>query len=180
MTVEAIKDQLAFLHFSLLATAKGCKIYKYNFDDGVDVGVDLPLIYHSPRIIRHTSMGAALEFQLKTTTKKSVTFERDICKFDLEVKNYNDLVQRKELFADRVSNIPLLLAVLVLEPEMSKWVVTKGQKTSIGGAFYWFYPSENLEMSDSKSTQRIEIPVKNRISMSFFDRMLNLRNQILR
>lgn len=68
--------------------------------------------------------------------------------YDLEIKNYNDLVRRKREREQQNACFPLVLVLLALPREESRWLQIVEDKTVLEHCCYWYAvdttePSEN-------------------------------------
>jgi Domain of unknown function (DUF4365) len=72
--------------------------------------------------------------------------------YDLDVKNYNDLIER------RLSNsgIPCILLLKTLPQNQDDWLATSEESLVLGGCCYWVYLDG--KMSQNSKTVRIRIP----------------------
>lgn len=77
--------------------------------------------------------------------------------YDLEVKNYNQLISRLK---DRASNTPFLLILLCL-PKEEEWLSICSEEMKLRKCCYWYTVSDSDDYSDNSSTVRIKIPVSN-------------------
>ena len=85
----------------------------------------------------------------------------DDIKFDLEVKNYNDLVHRRN------EPLPLHLVVVVLDAAPPACISLDEERLGLVGRAYWYLPADNAEPSDNDRQIRITIPKANRLSIGF-------------
>jgi hypothetical protein len=98
-------------------------------------------------------------------------------KYDLDFDNYNDLIfRRNRRIQTQGVSMPLILTLLVLPDEQETWLELNPEKDRfcMNGALYWYYPDEGLDFTKNLSSQRIAIPVTNKIDLSFFKNSFNL------
>lgn len=176
MTPEQIKEQLSIHFVGALASLKGFRVGQPHLDYGVDMTLERIQTYEINGRKRYFSSGQSVDVQLKATTQSQVKTTADYLKYDLRVQNYNDLISRR--FArdqSKIGYISLLLILFILPDNPKKWVKIKSSgNLLLRGNAYWFYPSDTLPMSDNKQTQRINIPLNNRVDLKFFDDLFNL------
>ena len=98
--------------------------------------------------------GTILEFQLKATQKWKYSKERNII-YSLEVKNYNDLINR------RYGGNPLVLGVLCLPKCGNFHPCSSCISLILKHAMYWYIPPGNLSLSNNTQSVNIHIPIKN-------------------
>jgi len=180
MTTQQIKEQLAIHYAGAIASKAG---YKLSLPTGFATGVDVTVnqienikIYGKTRQV---DIGAAIDFQLKTTTETSVIRRTDkqgkqLVVFDLEAKNYLDLLVRlKGLQTGRRLN-PLYLLLLVLPEDESKWLEINADSPifnpamHLGGLMYWFLPDETTAFPKNRKSIRVSIPAENVVNPEFF------------
>jgi Domain of unknown function (DUF4365) len=143
---QIIEELLSNAHVQAVAARAGVGISSFDKDFGVD-GTFRQTMATGNR--RFTS-GYALDFQLKASINCSL--EPDHVVYDLEVKAYNDLVNRR-LSTDAT---PCLLILKVLPSDPSQWLTTNREGLFMGGACYWEYIRG--ELSQKKRSVRIRIP----------------------
>lgn len=177
MTEAKIKEEIATYFFATMAARMGYGTTLPRIDEGVDLilqsSIEFPSKYKNLRV----STGKWLAVQLKTTTKKQTVEEDNFLKFDLKVKNYDDLIFRKNQWHQFKRDIaPMVLILMVLPDDKNKWfeVDTNQQKYTVNGIFYWYFPSKEDVLTKNVSKQRISIPIENKIDLLFFDKIFNL------
>jgi Domain of unknown function (DUF4365) len=145
---QIIEELLSVAHVQAVAARSGVSIS--NFDK--DFGVDGTFRQIATIGNRSFTSGYALDFQLKASTRYAV--ESEYIVYDLEVKTYNDLVQRR-LSSDAT---PCILILKVLPSDSEQWLTTTEAGLFIGGACYWEYLQG--ELSQNKQSVRIRISRK--------------------
>ena len=160
----------------MLAASQHCKLFKYDWDDGVDLGMDKSRKFPENGKSTHRSLGSLVEFQFKTTTEDRVVFGTENLKFDLDAKTFNKLMRRKEEKQLNPKAAPLLLMLFVLPSEPSDWIKIDKQKgfTLAAGRFYWLSHEDIDKPTQNKNWQRINIPLKNHLGLEFFDDIFTL------
>jgi hypothetical protein len=142
---QIIQELLSVAHVQAVAARAGVSIS--NFDK--DFGIDGTFRQISTIGNRRFTSGYALDFQLKAST--NYTLESEYIVYDLEVKTYNDLVQRR-LSTDAT---PCILILKVLPSDAEQWLTTGAAGLFLGGACYWDYLQG--ELSQNKQSVRIRI-----------------------
>ena len=164
MDINKIKELLSVNFAKALANRAGYLCGKS--DDG-DFGVDLDVKRVAAQVrngqTRWAETGETVQIQLKATTVEGIEFEDEVLKYDLEVKNYNDLVARLG------TNPPLYLALLVLPELEISWLELAVDQLLLRGNLYYFRPPEGSAPSENAATVRIRIPLVNRVDLEFFD-----------
>jgi len=162
MTEEQQKEMLSKEYIRILAYGHGFKVLEPSPDNGVDMLLYPVTIVETPQgRLRYLDSPHKLELQLKATTPMSIIDDADNIKYDLDVKNYNDLVHR------RTDLIPLHLVLVVLReapPGCLEWSI---EKLALLGCAYWYLPDENAEISPNDRTVRITIPKSNHLTLGF-------------
>jgi Domain of unknown function (DUF4365) len=142
---QIIQELLSVAHVQAIAARAGISISNFDKDFGID-GTFRQIATIGNR--RFTS-GYALDFQLKAST--NYTLESEYIVYDLEVKTYNDLVQRR-LSSDAT---PCVLILKALPSDSEQWLTTGETGLFLGGACYWEYLQQ--ELSPNKQSVRIRI-----------------------
>jgi hypothetical protein len=119
-----------------------------------DYGVDGTWREIKTQGTRHVESGFAVDFQLKATTNWSLA--DDNIKYDLEVKTYNDFVERD------ATAIHIILAVLCLPKLENQWIACSEDELIIRRCCYWTRVIG--KRSRARSTKRILIPRTNLLS----------------
>jgi hypothetical protein len=162
MTEEQVKENISREFFRILAHGSGLKTHEPAQDHGVDM-----LVYAVTKRVEPSGKTRCLDsqinlsFQLKSTTIDGIVDDEESIKYDLEVKNYNDLIQRKDDY------FPLYLAVIVLGSNPPACIDHQLGNLSLIGNAYWFLPAPEATPSANQHTVRITIPKTNRIEMNF-------------
>ena len=96
MTEDQQKEAISREFLRVLANAHGFKVIEPPQDHGVDM-IICPVTVRQEQNgrLRYLDSQYKLDFQLKATTPRSIIDEDDQVKYDLEVKNYNDLIERR-------------------------------------------------------------------------------------
>lgn len=162
MTEDQKKEAISKEFLRILAHGHGFKV----IEPGPDHGVDMIVYPVTTRIepsgkIRYLDSQFKLDFQLKATTPTGIIDDGDDIKYDLEVKNYNDLVFRRD------EELPLHLVVVVLESNPPACVNLNNTQLGLIGKAYWYIPNENAEASRNDRQVRITIPKINQLNAEF-------------
>ncbi len=107
-----------------------------------------------------------LELQVKSTTKDGINESKEIIKYPLKVKNYNDLIDRKRNFSTT-----LLLVLFILPTDIKKWVEMNQEELMIRKCAYWFFPENETESTGNESTKTITINKRNLLSIDNFNQL---------
>ena len=178
MTEQDIKHQLAFHYLGIIASRSGFKYEKPAIDYGVDAMVERIEKIKKDKGFRYAASGISIDVQLKSTTYDRIDTKEGHILFDVdcEIKNYNDIIRR---FQNRkkllYGLIPIILVVYILPDDSEKWIqVSNKNGLDIKGGAYWFYPNENLEKTNNKSSIRIKIPIEQKVDLDFCEHIFNL------
>jgi len=165
MTIEQIKEQLSNRYIGVLAANKGYLIEKGETDPGVDYTLKKPYTYTLPNgSTRRTTDGKYIDIQLKATTENQIVDEPDNIKYDLEVKNYNDMIHRGPN-----PNTPLILILFVLPNDRDHWVDIDITELRLRRRAYWYQPPAGAGETNNLNTIRIIIPKTNILGIDCFD-----------
>lgn len=162
MTGDQQKEALSREFLRILANGHGFKVIEPPQDHGVDMIVCPVTIRQEPSgRLRYLDSQYKLDFQLKATTTTGVVDSDESVKYDLDVKNYNDLVQR------RGEPLPLHLLVVVLQSSPPTCIAVSEEQLGVLGQAYWYLPEEGAVVSDNLQQVRITIPKANRVNADF-------------
>lgn len=162
MTEDQMKEAISREFLRILAFGHGFKVIEPPQDHGVDM-----IVYPVMKRIepsgntRFLDSPFRLDFQLKSTTTTGIVDAGDDIKFDLEVKNYNDLIHRRD------EPLPLHLLVVVLDTAPPACVNLDEERLVLAGRAYWYLPAEGAEASNNVQQIRITIPKTNQLSVGF-------------
>lgn len=148
MTEEHKKEQLSKAYAYAIAANAGVIFRDYNEQDyGLD-GKFADVEYDAYRK-RYIENGYGIEFQLKATTN-IITKNGYIC-YDLEVKNYCDLIRTDVGF-------PRILIVYLLPKEKEDWLRIRPDYTVLKKCAWWC-SLKGHPNTDNRSKIRVEIPI---------------------
>lgn len=144
ITEEHAKEGISLAYVTAIAHTSGLNLERSEFDYGIDG------TFSSVRIRgnRRVSTGIKLDFQLKAST--NVVIEGDYIKYNLEAKNYNDLV-------DEEVGTPRILLLYKLPKEREHWMDISENQTTLKNCAFWC----SLKGEDSTcnvSSKSIRIP----------------------
>lgn len=169
MTEELIKEQLSNRFIGILAANKGFVLDKPEIDLGVDYQLKKTTTYISNGKTRYTYDSRYIDIQLKATTENSIIDETNSIKYDLEVKSYNDLIERQTN-----GNAPLVLILFILPHNSALWVEIDQVEIRLRKHAYWYTPPTGSLPTTNENRIRIEIPKTNILGIDFF---INLHQQ---
>lgn len=167
MTEEQIKEQLSNRFIGILAANKGFVIDKPELDLGVDYQLKKTTSYTTPLgKTRYTYDSRYIDLQLKATTENLIVDESHSIKYDLEVKSYNDLVERQTN-----GTAPLVLILFILPHDKSTWVDIDHTEIRLRKHAYWYTPPIGSLSTRNTSRIRIEIPKINMLGIDCFNNL---------
>jgi Domain of unknown function (DUF4365) len=146
---QSIEEQLSLAHVQAIAAQTGVSMSYFNLDYGID-GTFRSIIRTQGS--RYVTSGAAIDFQLKASINCLIEPEHIVC--DLEVKTYNDLIDRR--INGRGSIVPCILLLKVLPTDPINWLSVSEESANLKGGCYWDYLSGRI--SNNNRTVRIRIP----------------------
>lgn len=162
MTEDQKKEAVSKAFLRILAEAHGFKTQDLFQDHGVDMLVFPVSVRETPQGgMRYLDSPYKLEFQLKSTTTTGVIDEGHQLKYDLEVKNYNDLIHR------RGHPLPLHLVVVVLDDAPPHCIDLAPDRLGLLGKAYWYLPDVAALESTNATQIRITIPKANQLQANF-------------
>ena len=162
MTEEQIKEELSKHFIGVVAHASGIKCMR---PDG-DHGVDLTFCPVTKRVepdgrVRYLDSTNKLDIQLKATTQASIKKVDGCIGYDLEAKNFNDLIYRIN------DPLPLYLILVVLESNPPACLEMSENDLRLLGRAYWYLPKKSDAKTTNTKTQRIKIPLANQLNGKF-------------
>lgn len=162
MTGDQIKEAISKGFVRILAEGHGFKVLEPPLDHGVDMIVSPVTTRVEPSgKVRYLDSQFKLDLQLKATTVHRIVDAGDQIKYDLEVKNYNDLIYR------RGEPLPLHLIVVVLNSDPPACVSLDEEQLALAGSAYWYVPEDGAEPTENENKIRISIPKANRLEIGF-------------
>lgn len=168
MTETIIMEELSKAFIEGIASRGG-----YYNSTGKDYGTDLTIrkAYLNPRQCnRYLTSGKAIDIQVKSVSEKYITGFDDPkskhIKYNLEVKNYNDLIDR---FNEIGSIIPLILIVVILPENKDEWLSLTLDSLIFKKCAFWYQIPSGATHSTNKSKSVIIIPKSNQVDLNFFD-----------
>ncbi len=168
MTKEHIKEELSARCIEALANYMGFATESLR----KDYGIDLTIREIAKRIEANGKetlfpSNRELKVQLKATTEKQVRSAKGYLKFDLKVKNYNDLVYYTQNYR------PAYLFLVVMPDDEERWLeYTKGELILRSRCYWYTHPSGTMASSNSR-TQVIQIPENQMIQKETFIQLLD-------
>jgi hypothetical protein len=167
MTENDIKEQLSNNYIKIIAANRGYLLDKPEKDYGVDFMVSRVFPYTNNGSTRYLKDNKYIDIQLKATTENGVIIDNasNTVKYTLEVKNFNDLVIRKNS-----NNLtPLVLILYVLPVDRNNWVGINNNEILLRKSAYWYMPAEGTAISNNTSSVTISIPQANVLDIDCFD-----------
>lgn len=137
-----LKSEFSHAYVRAVAHAAGYFVQETNRAFDAD-GVDLTLLSRGPG---GAVRSPRLDLQLKAT---ATPVREDPFAFDLEVKNHNEL--RAELL-----QVPRILVVVVVPPEVERWVSASEQELVVRHCGYWLSLRGEAQ-TQNVSTVRVRI-----------------------
>jgi hypothetical protein len=163
---EKIKELLSQSFLTIIGNRGGFQCQKPSEDYGVDLRISRVEAIVENGKTRYLQTAESIDFQLKCTTAASVEWDVDTScwKYDLQVKNYNDLVHRRDDIP------PLYLLLYVLPTDGDEWLRSSAafDQLILSGTGYWFLPPVGGAKSDNEYTTRIYIPSAQTVGVGFF------------
>ncbi len=162
---NSIKEAISIRFIELIAAYNGYKTSCFYPDNGTDLSIIEVGVRNESGNNRYYDTGRELKLQLKSTTMNSIREDNRFIYYDLEIKTYNDLIERKN------NAYPLILILFVLPNEKEKWINISDEELITRKCAYWFYPGIDDVSTSNKSKKRINIPQNNRITFDTFNQI---------
>jgi len=167
MPESNIKEKLSQRFVELVAAYNGFNVSYSDKDFGTDLTIDEVGRRFENRRIRVFSTGRKLDFQLKSTTVGSIEDKENFIVYDLEAKNFNDLVDRRNN-----SCFPLFLILFILPDEKEDWLSISDQSLLLKKCAYWYIPDRGEKSTENNSTKRIKINQRNLFNINTIHQLL--------
>lgn len=145
ITEQHTEESLCIAHIHAVAGVAGIN---YGVRRTFDYGIDGHFVSVTKRGNRLVDSGFPLDFQAKATIDWELKEGHIV--YDLEAKNYNDMVERSE------AETTLILILLCLPKARIEWHSTTVQETIMRHCCYWHIPDG--PSASNTSTKRIFIP----------------------
>jgi Domain of unknown function (DUF4365) len=142
---QTVEELLSIAHVQAIAGQAGVSMSYFDLDYGFD-GTFRPIRARGSRLV---TQGLAIDFQLKASINYII--ESEYVVYDIDVKNYNDLIERKL----SNSGIHCILLLKTLPTNRDTWLVASEDSLVLAGGCYWAYL--NGELSTNSKTVRIRI-----------------------
>lgn len=153
------KEALSEAYVRAVVAKAGFNFGSYGHDMGIDgIIKDVKEINGGFR-----ASGFGIEFQLKSTC--DVTFENGELVYDLEAKNYNDLVSWE-------GGNPAILILFVMPNDENQWVDFTKEHLVIRQCAWWCSLA-GLPVTDNEYTKRIRIPESQVFSPEELEKMMD-------
>ena len=145
MPTNSKKENLGQAYVRAVVASVGFNIAQ----DEHDFGIDGTIRDIANRNGRYYTTGFSIDYQLKSSW--DVTFEENELVYDLESKNYNDLVSWE-------GPLPAILILFVLPRDENEWVEFSTEGTTIRKCAWWCSLT-GQPTTDNENTKRIRIPI---------------------
>ncbi len=144
ITVQHQKEALSQAYVRAVIAKAGFNFGKTEFDYGID-GTIKDVVNRNGRYVESCF---GINFQLKSSC--NVTIENGLVVYDLESKNYNDLVAESSM-------LPNILILLALPSNSDEWLEVTAEQLVMKKCAWW-YSMEGQEPTTNQATKRITIP----------------------
>jgi hypothetical protein len=151
LTKNHRQEALSRAYIKAIAARCGLNCSFRDFDYGIDLTI------HAVEQVDggYCETGFNLDVQAKSTI--NAVIEDDRIKYDLTIKNYNDL-RRTEL------QTPRILVVLLLPEDEEQWTAMTEEELSLRRCAYWLSLC-GREATENQDAIRVEVPRANRFSV---------------
>lgn len=160
ITDQHIKEGIGRSYIDALISYAGFNTCK----DGFDYGFDGGFIEVKKRDDRIVSSGFRVDYQLKSSS--NITINNNLVEYDLEAKNYNDLV-------DPDVGTPRILFLYHM-PKDFKEYITVTQNSTVFKYCAWWYSLKDQPPTTNSHTKRIKIPVENIVTKDSLKNIMKL------
>lgn len=149
ITEQHKKEGISQAYTRAIVNAAGYMLGQDQFDYGMDGTIHAVTVREEDR--RFIKSGISIDYQLKATC--NVTIETDYLVYDLEAKNYNDLIE-DNLLTSRI------LILYTLPRNCDEWVnIVNDSNYTILKNCGWWCSLKGLERTSNANKKRIRIPI---------------------
>jgi hypothetical protein len=170
MTKNDKMEELSRSFLEIIANITGY-YPSYSKDYGVDLMLRKNIVSQDRK--RYYTSAKAIDIQLKSVHKKYVSSNGPYLSYNLEVKNYNDLVERKQING---GYIPLYLFILILPNQCDEWVTVTATELIVKECLYWYEIDDNATITKNTAKKMIHIPQTNVVDLNSFDMLFSKLN----
>src|ERR1700743_3814922 len=125
---------------------------------GKDFGTDLHIckanVIDRGSYQRQLMTGRQVHIQVKSVQEHLIRSGDQRISYDLETKNYDDLIDRRNELG---SLIPLILVVFIFPTDQEQWLTLTTEELIIRKRAYWYIPDENASYTPNSTSQVIHI-----------------------
>jgi hypothetical protein len=114
--------------------------------------------------------GRQVHIQVKSVLEHNIRITPLGINYDLEKKNFDDLIDRKNELG---GVIPLILIVFIFPSEQQDWLTLTPEELILRRQAYWYFPDDDLKYTENEYTQIIKIPKSNLVDLNFFSMIFN-------
>lgn len=161
MTENDIKEELSRNFVSSIAHVSGVMCTTPHRDYGVDFTLTPISIRQVGTLKRYIKSAHNLDIQLKATTVSGIKTSAKEISYKLEVKNYNDLIDRRK------DPVPLHLVLVIFDVDPPNCVNFSSESLTLCGKAFWYIPLITDLPSKNATSQTIKIPLANQLSQGF-------------
>ena len=170
MTKNQLMEHLSKNFIRSLKLHENIKFNSVELDSGVDLQVLFTYKRQEPNgSYRYSTNGDKLDIQLKSTTESKIIINNNLIKYDLKLKNYNDIIYRRNFY----SYNPFILILFILPDSINNWIKCEIDHVKLYKTAFWFYPDNSYQMSNNKKKVRIRIPLVNKLDLDCFTYIFN-------
>lgn len=147
VTEAHIKEQISSAYAKAIAAQAGVIFREYS---SIDYGFDgkFSEVFYDEENKRYSESGFGIDVQIKATT--NITSENGKLIYDLEVKNYRDLIKTNV-------GTPRILIVYSMPEDKKEWVTVTTEQTILKKCAWWC-SLKGKPKTNNKETIRVEIP----------------------
>lgn len=146
MTEQHTKEELSACYCKAICAICGFTTSVPNFDYGIDLMIND--VQYNKSLKRHYQTGTNIQVQLKAS--ENIKIEDNFISYNLEVKNYNDLVEEN-------TASPKILLLYWLPKDKNEWLKSDENNLILKNCMWWC-SLKGQKISNNKKTIKITIP----------------------
>lgn len=156
------KEMVSWAFVHSIVTKAGCKITSPMLDYGLDLGVTQ---VREISDARGTRLVGGCEFKVQLKSSSSVDIVASEILYDLDAKNYNDLVATDV-------NVPRILVFVHLPEDEEQRIAISGESITLKYCAYYARLA-GMALTDNVRSERIKIPITNTFDPQFVNQFFS-------
>ena len=159
---QHIKEQISVSYAKAISAYAGVSFNIIGQDNGIDGS--FRDVEYSEEYRRYSESGFNIDCQIKSTINVEIINDEVI--YDLEVKNYRDLIKTNV-------GTPRILVLYLLPRDKNEWLLFKDESIILKKCAWWCSLKGKPNVSNTERV-RVKIPVEQRLTSNELSRLMNI------